>query len=802
MVKLLLTGLFFLTFFAAFASEPERIKILVKNLPETSGEERKSILKELIFYYYDTIAEKTIEYATEYLVLIKDDQKATALTFFLLGKAYHNQINYKESLTYHLKSFEIYKILGVEDSILFAQFYVGNAYLNLNDYQKALEYTLPLIEIHKKNSKPRLMTSSMIQAGKCYLEMDENEKAIQVFEEAEQNSIAEKYTDFVAWCRYNLGVANFKLGNFKVAEDIHSENIKLYNSLKDVFGSLGSKQKLGDIYLLSGKFGKAYDLFFDAYENRAYLFGTAGENHFIGTNFENLGKIFIQAGNYNQALDYFDRGIKIAEEYNFDELKSQILYSKGLCYFLLDSLDKASSYFYDAMRFPDKSGNRFEIAKTINSLAEIELRKSNFDTAIRKFKEALRINQQIGNKFGESQNHLNLATCFLKTRKIELAKTHLDQGFVLAQRIGVDALLLGFYHLFTDYYNQSGNAVEAGKYLDLYVPLSEKINEDNKMELTRLLLRYYKNQTETNTKVLQQENELSKLESEKSRYKSNQYLLLLAITLITLIAGITRYSRKARAARKLEILVGERTRELTKSEEKLREVNATKERFFSIIAHDLKSPFTSLIGFADLLHNEYDEFSEEQRKEFIEIIRNSSEEIFTLLENLLEWTLSSTNQIQFFPENTDLYQVTEQAISLLEKNADKKNINIQNQVQKNMLVFADENMMRTVVRNLLSNAIKFTGNGGEIKIETIRENGSVEFAITDTGIGISKENLENLFDISTQSTQNGTANEHGTGLGLLLCKEFLAKNGSEINVESELNRGTKFSFTLPAIQNS
>ena len=803
MVKLLLTGLFFLTFFAAFASEPERIKILEKNLPEISGEARKQALKELAYFYRDTVTKKAIEYSNEFLDLVADsDHDDIAYIHLVLGTAYDNQLNHSEALFHNLKALEIYEKTGNKSRANVAKFKVGSSYILIFEYQKALEYANELIELHKINGDYRELFSSLMLAGKCYVRMDKNVKALQIFQEAEQIAIQGKFTDCIAWSRFYLGVANFKLGNFKVAEDIHSENIKLYNSLKDVFGSLGSKQKLGDIYLLSGKFGKAYDLFFDAYENRAYLFGTAGENHFIGTNFENLGKIFIQAGNYNQALDYFDRGIKIAEEYNFDELKSQILYSKGLCYFLLDSLDKASSYFYDAMRFPDKSGNRFEIAKTINSLAEIELRKSNFDTAIRKFKEALRINQQIGNKFGESQNHLNLATCFLKTRKIELAKTHLDQGFVLAQRVGVDALLLGFYHLFTDYYNQSGNAVEAGKYLGLYVPLSEKINEDNKMELTRLLLRYYKNQTETNTKVLQQENELSKLESEKSRYKSNQYLLLLVITLILLIAGITRYSRKARAARKLEILVGERTRELTKSEEKLREVNATKERFFSIIAHDLKSPFASLIGFADLLHSEYEDFSEEQRKEFIEIIRNSSEEIFALLENLLEWTLNSTNQIQFTPDNTDLYQVTEQSIALLKKNATNKNINIQNQIKENTLVFADENMMQTVVRNLLSNAIKFTGNGGEIKIETIRENGSVEFAITDTGIGISKENLENLFDIRTQSTQNGTANEHGTGLGLLLCKEFLAKNGSQIKVESELNRGTKFSFTLPAIQSS
>lgn len=803
MVKLLLTGLFFLFVFKAFTAEPERIKILLKNLPEISGEARKQALKELAYFYRDTVTKKAIEYSNEFLDMVADsDHDDIAYIHLVLGTAYDNQLNHSEALFHNLKALEIYEKTGNKSRADVAKFKVGSSYILIFEYQKALEFANELIELHKIKGDNRELFSSLMLAGKCYVRMDKNLKALQIFQEAEQIAIQGKFTDCIAWSRFYLGVVNFKLGNLKTAEEIHSENIKLYFSINDIYGSLGSKQKLGDIYLLAGKFGKAYDLFFDAYEHRAYMFGSRGENHLIATHYENLGKIFFHAGNYTQALDYFDQAIKITQENNFDELKYQILYSKGLCYFQLDSMEKASSHFNDAMYFHDKTGNRFEIAKTINSLAEIELKKKNYDPAIRKFSEALTINQQIGNKFGESQNHLNLATCFLKTRKNKLAKTHLDRGFVLAQEIGVDALILEFYHLFSEYYNQNDNPVEAGKYLDLYVPLSEKISEENKMELTSLLLKYYKNQTETNTKVLQQENELSKLESAHNKLKSQLYLLLFTLALIIIIICITAYLRKLKTAHKLEKMVGERTRELKESEEKLREVNATKERFFSIIAHDLKSPFVSLIGFTDLLRNEYENFSEKQRKEFIEIIGNSSEEIYALLENLLEWTLSSTNQIQFTPDHTDLHQVAEQALSLLEKNATNKNISIQNQIKENTFVFADENMMQTVVRNLLSNAIKFTGNGGQIKMETFLENGSVKFSITDTGIGISQENLENLFDISTQSTQNGTANEHGTGLGLLLCKEFLAKNGSEIKVESELNRGTKCSFTLPTIQNS
>jgi signal transduction histidine kinase len=803
MVKLLFTGLFFLTFFYAFAEEPERIKTLLKNFPESTGEERMKASKELAEYYIDTLAEKAVEYGLEYLnIAAQINVKYTGDANIILGSAYHNQLNFDKSLFHYQKALEISESLCDTNLLLLAKTNVGNTAVFLHDYKKALEFTLPVLDVYRSKADSVNIIPLLILTGKIYRAMDENLKGLQFFIESEQMAIRLKRNDYIAWSRYWIGVMQIKLGNLNDARAIFTENIKLYHSIPDRYGALGCKQKLGDIYLMMGKFGEAYDLFFDSYENRSYLAGSKSEKHFLGTNYQNLGRIFFQTDDFKQALDYYDKGFDLAEKNSFDDLKSEILQSKAECYFKMNEFDKALTCFEEARSFFVKSGNNFGIAGILSSFGEIELAKNDIANAIKNYNEALQINQRIGNKFGEAQNHQQLAECYIISGKPELSKKHILQGLILAEEVGVKRLILKYYQSYIKLSGQTGQSREASKYFDKYIPLSIEINEANKTELSRLLVKYYKTQADAKTIVIKQESELSKLFAEKSLLKSRQYLLLFIFSVILLVIGVTGFIRKLKSARMLEKMVGERTRELRESEEKLREVNATKERFFSIIAHDLKSPFSSLIGFADLLHNEYEEFSEEQRKEFIEIIRNSSEEIFSLLENLLEWTLSSTNQVQFFPENTDLHQVAEQAISLLEKNATNKNISIQNQVQLNTLVFADENMMQTVVRNLLSNAIKFTGNGGEIKMETSIENGFVKFSITDTGIGISKENLENLFNISTQITQKGTNNEHGTGLGLLLCKDFLIKNGSQIKVESELNQGTKFSFTLPAIQNS
>jgi len=356
MIKLLVTGLFFLTFFPVFAEEPERIKILEKNLPETSGEARKQALKELAYFYRDTVAEKAIEYSNQFLNLVEDsDQNGLAYIHLVLGTAYDNQLNHSEALIHNLKALEIYEKAGNKPRAVIAKFKVGNSYMLIFEYQKALEYGIELIELHKITGDFQYLISSLMLAGKCYIGMDENEKAHQVFQEAEQIAVNGKYFGYIAWSRYYLGVVNFKMANLNAAEEIHTENIKLYNSLNDVFGSLGSKQKLGDIFLLTGKFGKAYDLFFDAYKFRSFLLGSRGENHFIATHYDNLGKIFFHAGDYKQANKYFDQGIEITEHHKFVDLKSQILYNKGLCFFKQNAFDQALSCFSNALHFARKS---------------------------------------------------------------------------------------------------------------------------------------------------------------------------------------------------------------------------------------------------------------------------------------------------------------------------------------------------------------------------------------------------------------------------------------------------------------
>ena len=238
---------------------------------------------------------------------------------------------------------------------------------------------------------------------------------------------------------------------------------------------------------------------------------------------------------------------------------------------------------------------------------------------------------------------------------------------------------------------------------------------------------------------------------------------------------------------------------LKTSEANLREANATKDKFFSIIAHDLKNPFNSILGFSYYLVEQVQEKNYEGIEEYAQIIQNSSQRVFDLLMNLLEWSHSQTGRMQFNPENFELVELINDVNELLSDSAQQKSIILSREIPLNIPVVADKAMISTVLRNLISNAIKFTHPGGKIVVSTEPKEGEWLVAICDNGVGIKKEAIEKLFRIDETYSTTGTNNEEGTGLGLILCKDFIEKHGGKIWVESEEGMGSKFCFTIPKV---
>jgi len=236
---------------------------------------------------------------------------------------------------------------------------------------------------------------------------------------------------------------------------------------------------------------------------------------------------------------------------------------------------------------------------------------------------------------------------------------------------------------------------------------------------------------------------------------------------------------------------------LRQSENELRELNATKDKFFSIMAHDLKNPIGSFLNLSEILSTMFDDFSKDELKDYLEEMHKSSQNLFKLLENLLMWSRSQTGKIEVYLDQVYIKMIVDSNVSLLKLNADNKKIKLVNNVSKNSIVYADENMTNTVIRNLISNALKFTNSGGSITIDAKIEDDSCIVSISDTGVGMDQEVIDKLFRIDSNYTTRGTSDEKGTGLGLILCKEFINKQGGDIWVDSEPGKGSTFSFSLP-----
>ncbi len=231
--------------------------------------------------------------------------------------------------------------------------------------------------------------------------------------------------------------------------------------------------------------------------------------------------------------------------------------------------------------------------------------------------------------------------------------------------------------------------------------------------------------------------------------------------------------------------------------EELLRLNASKDKFFSILAHDLKNPFSAIIGSSDLLLSRSEKNDTEEIDRYAKIINQSSQRALDVLLNLMDWSQVQTGSTKYVPESLDVHGLVEEAILLLGCNAEEKSISIQNQILPETSIYADKVMISIVLRNLISNAIKYTHLEGIVKISSILRENEIVISVQDNGVGIAEDKIQQLFKIDGVYSTPGTKKEKGTGLGLILCKEFLEKNNGKIWLESVVNNGTTFHFSLP-----
>ena len=559
----------------------------------------------------------------------------------------------------------------------------------------------------------------------------------------------------------------------------------------------------------------------------------------------NLGVLYSYGKDQVQALKYIIEAKNICEETNQNYALSEAYSNIASYYQYLKEYRSSLVYYEKALAVDTVTHNILNQSLNHTSLSYNFLKLNRHDEALYHLTQAEKLLPQIKDKQREIEVMLGFIYYYLETGDLEKAKSYIDKitdnknqnEFVkLAVEINYvegryflkkknyqkaisyydeaieQSNTLEKYDYLSDYYNEKGEAY-AGlqQYQKAYEMISkakaafEMLKPDEIVEALGNFEADETSRAERKKIMLEQELATAKNESDQFKFRVKAAFAIVALLVILIALSFFLILRKKHTdelkanyntINRQKLLLEENLVKLAEDEKNLKRLNATKDKFFSIIAHDLKNPFNVLIGISDLLRNEKEAKNSDDFDVLIDGMYQAATSGYELLENLLEWSRTQTGTIKFEPQSFFIHKVFETNKHLNLEVAKTKDITIEIS-QKKAMVYADFDMVNFIVRNLLNNAIKFSNPKGKIELLTEQDNEMLIVTVKDNGIGMTPEMIENLFKIEMSVQREGTAHEKGTGLGLILCQEFVKINGGEIWVNSEKDKGSSFLFTLP-----
>lgn len=530
----------------------------------------------------------------------------------------------------------------------------------------------------------------------------------------------------------------------------------------------------------------------------------------LATNYVSMGILNKDVGNDDQALMYYYKALEIFQKINDKEMMSLIYSNISSSYDNKKEYDKALEYIDRSIEYYLLTKDSSSLGISYHNKGAILFHLKRYEESILFLKKSRDIKKNIGRKISIAFSDFALGEVFAFFRKKDSSLYYLKNAAKTFDEVGADRILLKVYLMIDSVYRIYGNYPQAYEYYRKYSEIKDSIYKADKEKVV----------SEFNAKFdlenKKQENEILKMKSDRQFF-----IIVVGIVVLAFIAvfSFLLYS-KNRRMRKINSELEKNRRkiedqnteldtinteleainqELTTANNEMRELIATKDKFFSIISHDLKGPATAQEQIARMLNEQYDSMEESNKREFIELLSESTYITVNLLENLLTWGRSQMNKIKMNPEYFNLHENINNTVYLLKTNAELKNISIINKCPNEVVVFGDPNLISTVVRNITNNGIKFTPNDGSITIDYLRTNNEDhQISISDTGIGMDETTVNSLFKIDKATSRPGTNDEAGTGLGLIISKEFIDMHNGDIWVESKPGKGTTFYFTIPA----
>jgi signal transduction histidine kinase len=579
--------------------------------------------------------------------------------------------------------------------------------------------------------------------------------------------------------------------DYEVAMDMLIQCLAIEDSLDLQEQRIFTYLAMAKVFEEVGNYGKSEQLL-----EQALSFNKSVQNPYVQILILNeLGQIKASTGKMLEAFNNYEKVLKFKDVIDNPKAEAQALFNIAQIYSTQGIYNRALQTHRNALDIRRKINDKSKEALSLNDIGELYRKMKNDGRALANHRLALKIRKSLNDLKGISESYNNIGFLYYQQKRYNLAITNLSAGLQAALESQTLEQQQKSYDYLSLCHKELGEYEEALKKREQFVVVSDFIqNQKNDQRLLESQSRYVIDTKESQIESLEVERQNRERQLRSQKNLRNFLISLIGLGLIIVALILNLYKVKQRSNTELQII----NEKVKQQNSQLQALNATKDKFFSIIGHDLKGPLNSLSSFSGLLINHTESLSKEEIQMLAKDFDKSLKNLFVLLNNLLEWSRSQTGNIEFKPEDFDMTSLVKENKDLLCTQAKNKKISFLVEMNSSVKVKAHKHSLNTVIRNLISNAIKFTPEGGLIKLSLNQTNGNVLVSVADTGVGMSPEVLAKLFRIDAKHTTRGTANETGTGLGLILCKDFVEKNGGNLWVESEEGKGSVFYFTVPS----
>jgi signal transduction histidine kinase len=648
--------------------------------------------------------------------------------------------------------------------------------------------------------------------------LEYGKNAIEIAEEAgNQVQVAEALR--------HVGVVYWQLGSFNMAMDFLQESNIIFQNEGNPVGIARTFSNIGLVFWEQGHSEKALENYFQALR----ILEDMDDKTVLAPVLNNIGLVYQGQKDYDLAEDFHLRSLAIKREMNDEKGIAFSLNNLGVVKQETGDLESALNYFSEALAIREKLMDKREIANTTSNIGYLYYLMGRLDFALANLERAEDLFLAVDDQVGMAQTYHYLGLVYQKMGQTRIAISYLELSLDIAELIGHSRIMSDNFHSLSDLMALRGDYRKAFDYQESYLKLRDSLfTSESQRRIGEMQMLYDRERKESEIELLRKTNQINTLNLQKQRILKNFLLAGVVLILVTLFLLYNRYLYTTRANRLLEKQKEEITQNnqklvvlnkslveqkqkvdelnqrlnqtnqrLVESEKHLIETNATKDKFFSIISHDLRNPFASIVSFSRILKRDIQNLGQEELKELARELDKSVLKINNLLENLLQWSRTQTGKLKYSPEYLLVNDLIRDNLNLFSGNAREKGIYLVDSVDPELVVFADQNMTNTVIRNLFSNALKYSDAGGKIEVTAEVKNKMAHLTVRDEGVGMTPEQMNQLWSVNTIHTTYGTRDEKGSGLGLLLCKEFIEKQGGSIHVESEKDKGSQFTFSLP-----